>query len=121
MPSPTQILLVDNDAVTMQKVSHLSVDVAVVTVARTGQAALQHFPGRHFDLALISVALPDMSGVTLSAALAQLQPTMRRILLTNGEEFDELTDCLERFGVSGLLLRPIAAEGILEEITLSAA
>ncbi|NUP90139.1 MAG: response regulator [Candidatus Sumerlaeia bacterium] len=120
MARKVRILVVDPDPMTLERLNLLAPH-AQTTVARTGLAALSHFPEQSFDLALISARLPDMSGVALCAALALLQPDLRRILLSDGDDFDDINDSLDRLGISGVLLRPLAAEGVREELSMFAA
>jgi CheY-like chemotaxis protein len=111
-----RLLLVDTDSLTITKITALFGDVAEVVVAKTGRDALHRFPHERFDIALIDITLPDMSGVTLCAALQLMQPDLRRFLLTDGWAVADLSENLDLCGASGLLIRPIAVETVSEEI-----
>jgi DNA-binding NarL/FixJ family response regulator len=115
IPRP-RVLVVDPDPLMRSKFDLYLADVAEVCHERTGQAALHRFPLEQFDIALISVSLPDMSGVALCAALSLIQPNMHRLLMFENQEIEEFDESLERTGAAGILLKPVAAEAMLIEL-----
>ena len=50
--------------------------------ARTGQEAIRKANGKTYDLALIDICLPDMSGMDLLDKLADLDSKMVKIIIT---------------------------------------
>ena len=86
------ILVVDDDAAVLELCySVLSRDGYQVLRAASGQQALHLFgAGERFDMALVDVMMPDMTGVELVKRLEALEPGLR-VALTSGYSPDEVS------------------------------
>ena len=62
-----------------------SYEIQLVTF-NTPQAALDHAREEAFDLVITDYRMPDMNGIEFLTALRQIQPAMKRILLTSAIE-----------------------------------
>ena len=80
------ILVVDDDSVTRRLIRGLLEPVGhVVTDVADAGAALEEARGRRFDLALLDVWLPGMSGLDLLEGLVRMQPALKVVIMTADE------------------------------------
>ena len=80
------ILVVDDDPVTRRLIRGLLEPVGhVVTDVADAGAALEEARGRRFDLALLDVWLPGMSGLDLLENLVRMQPALKVVIMTADE------------------------------------
>ena len=81
--TPIRLLLVDDDETLIETMARRferkGMDVAA---ARTAGQALDLAAERRFDVALVDLNLPDMSGVELLAKLKEHQPELEALMLT---------------------------------------
>ena len=89
-----KILVVDDDeavrSVTFEMLKRLGFDV---TTADSGATALAEASHQSFDLVLLDLARPNMSGVEVFSSLKELKPESRVIFMT-GCSKDEFSDLL---------------------------
>ena len=82
-PPPIRLLVVDDDEQMRQTlVRRFQRQGLAVTSAGSGEDALAKAPHNRFDLALLDLHLPGMSGIELLGKLKELQPEMEAIMLT---------------------------------------
>ncbi|MGK5082258.1 response regulator transcription factor [Bdellovibrionota bacterium FG-1] len=82
-PRITRLLVVEDEInVGATLVERLKKETFDVTWAKTAEEALFEVRGRHFDLALMDVGLPDGSGFDVAAELRKLHPTTAIIFIT---------------------------------------
>lgn len=88
-----KILVVDDDeavrCVTFEMLKRLGFEVAT---ADCGVSALEQASHQSFDLVLLDLAMPNMSGVEVFSSLKQIKPESRVIFMTgySKEEFSDL-------------------------------
>ena len=100
MPSETILVVDDNAAVLEFCCSVLSRDGYHVLQAASGQEALQVFgKGEQFDLALVDVMMPGMTGIELVKRLEALEPGLK-VALTSGYSPDEVSSLIGEEGSS---------------------
>ena len=95
-----KILVVDDDeriVRTFQRI--LKKNGYQTDTARTGKEAIRKANGKTYDLALIDICLPDMSGMDLLDKLADLDSKMVKIIITGfpimaPEESSKAVACL---------------------------
>lgn len=87
---------------------------SVVTVA-SGEAALEQMARQGFDLALIDLKLPDVSGMEVLAALGAQWPDTLAIVLTAYASLETAVEALRR-GAHDYLLKPCSAVEIRESV-----
>jgi len=108
------ILLVEDHAVFASVLVRLlsrTEDMEIVKVARTAERALQELPQQEFDLVLVDVSLPQMSGINLVAALREKYPDLPCAMLSGHMSSQYARRALEA-GARGYLLKDNPA-GIL--------
>ena len=85
-----KVLIVENDTIVGQFLSRLLSGNYCVETALSGQEALKRFAPGRFDVALIDLGMPGMSGDQLARKLRQGDPSLSLVLVTgwNLEEDD---------------------------------
>ena len=97
---PLKILIIDDDESIVRTFSRILKKKGYQTdTARTGQEAIRKANGKTYDLALIDICLPDMSGMDLLDKLADLNSKMLKIIITGfpimaPEESSKAVACL---------------------------
>ena len=89
-------------------------DLEVIEVARTAEIALQKLPEREFNLALVDVFLPQMSGISLVALLHDRYPDLPCMMLS-GHMLDYYVKLALEAGARGYVLKDHSDE-IIEGI-----
>jgi CheY-like chemotaxis protein len=86
-------------------------------VAISGEAGVQRAEEQHFDLALVDVMLPGMSGIEVAGRLLGREPSVPVVLITGYTEEAILRSAPE--GVTTVLTKPVSLEvilGIIERV-----
>jgi PAS domain S-box-containing protein len=113
----SKVLIVDdNQDLTdaLVRVLRISGSHSVVTAAR-GDEALILAERSGFDVALVDVRLPDVSGVELIAKLRELSPTSEVILITGATTVDTALSAL-RSGAFAFVLKSFRPEELLATV-----
>ena len=84
-----------------------------VTAVTNGQEALAAARGKEFDLALIDLKMPGMSGEQLLEELRRAHPTIEVIILTGHGSVDSAVHCM-RSGSYHYLQKPCGTNDLLE-------
>jgi len=111
-----KILVVDDDeavrSVTFEMLKRLGFEV---TTADSGASALEQASHQSFDLVLLDLAMPNMSGVEVFSSLRQIEPQARVIFMT-GYSKDEFSDLLaDNEDTTSVLSKPFP----MQELKLS--
>jgi two-component system, NtrC family, response regulator AtoC len=115
MAGTIQILAVDDDSVACDLLREvLEQEGYAVNTATTGQAALQLVREVPFDLALIDIRMPDISGIEVLKALKRANPQMPVLMLTAYSSMDTTIEAI-REGAYDYLSKPCK----MEELTIT--
>ncbi len=91
MPHPTaSILVIEDHAVVQLGINTLlstCTSIDLIDRASTGREALVKFLHNDFDIVLIDVELPDMSGFDLLTRLREFRPTVKVLFYSMHEEY----------------------------------
>lgn len=119
MKKDIRILLVDDHDLVLQGlrriVEHNLPEVGFVCTASTGKEALNFFASQHFDLFLMDLELPDMSGLDVVTDVRKKNPKARIIVNTVHEEIWYVKNLLQ-CGVDGILFKSVDSGRIVEAI-----
>lgn len=121
-PLPTQhgrgrrILVVDDEPVvlrfTKRALEKFGFDV---TCAESGEVALNEYKNSPFDLVLLDMTMPKMSGEQTFAALREFDPGVRTILMS-GYNAVEATRRFTSAGLAGFIEKPYSARKLAAKV-----
>ena len=111
--SKKTILVVDDDKSILRTFTRiLQKSGYEIEVAETGKEAMEKTEGRHYDLALVDIRLPDMDGTDLLAKLKkQLQHTVK-IMITGFPSLETGVKALDE-GADAYLVKPVKPQELL--------
>ncbi len=113
-----EILIVDDDVNLASKLQHiLEVEGYGTAVATDDQTALTLFRQKTFDLAIVDIKLPGMSGVKLVEELAKLSPRMEYIITTDEASMESSVEAVGQRQVVAYEIKPLNMDHILGLIT----
>lgn len=107
---PHSILVVDDDPSILEVLQRFLGDVLryEVAVAADGESALDLAMGRRFDLAIIDVRLPGISGSELYTRLKNMLPAIEAIFFTADQDFERTMDFLRfELPTERVLVKPL--------------
>ena len=119
MKDDARILLVDDHDLVLQGLKRIVEcslpEIKYICTASTGQEVLRLIASQHFDLFLLDIELPDMSGMDLIACIREKDPGARIIVNTMHEEIWFIKGLLHS-NVSGILFKSVNSNKIAEAI-----
>lgn len=86
----------------------------VVRVAG-GKAAIEAARQGHFDIALLDLGLPDLSGIDVAREIHDMPAAPPMIALTGSDTQKDRDDCAEA-GMVGYLVKPMRPDALASEI-----
>ncbi len=116
MPSPPRVLIVDDEERfrnTMSKL--LSVRGFPNNTAGSGKEAIEELTRNSYDVAVVDVRMPEMTGVELLSELKKLDPAIEVIILTGYASLDTAKTII-KLGAFDYMLKPYAIEELTEKI-----
>ena len=110
-----RVLVVDDQEIINELLAeHLKSDGHVTACAQNGQEALALFRADTFDLVITDQSMPGMNGVQLAAAIKEISPKTRVILLTGFGEEMLASGCPA--GVDLVVGKPVSHENLRNAI-----
>lgn len=120
MDETPQILVVDDepDTVGLLELTLRTAGFAIYT-ARSGQEGLRLALDRAFDLILLDLMMPDLSGFDLMRSLRELQGASAGspVVILTARDRPEDRDVGERLGAVGYLTKPATRGTLLDAIS----
>lgn len=120
---PAKILIVDDDESIRGSLGEFLEDYDYEVVkAASAEQALARIRGAHFDIAVVDLRLPGMSGDVMIPEAHELDPEIRFIIHTGSMDY-VLSEDLIRMGMrpEHVLLKPVTdlsiLVGIIEDLT----
>lgn len=111
------ILIVDDDVALASNLQDvLEAEGYTIAVAHDGQTALSLCREMAFDLALIDIMLPDMSGIKLIAKLYELSGATAYIVITGYASTDSAIEAVKQKSIVAYETKPINMERLLSLI-----
>ncbi len=110
------ILVVDDEASARNSLAEiLRLEGYRVITAESGETALQHLEGDTFDVMLLDIKMPGMSGLRVMEKAARIAPECQIILLTAHGSLESAIEAL-RYGAHDYLLKPASPNEILASV-----
>jgi len=115
-----RLLVVDDDPPTVDYVERLLTEAGyeVIATPSANEALTQCQNGKRFDLAVLDVVMPELSGDVLAARLRQLDPDLRVLFVTGFEEALFRARPLLWEGES-FLNKPFTPAGLAEAVSMA--
>jgi DNA-binding NarL/FixJ family response regulator len=117
-----KVLLVDDDALVragLRIILSSADDLEVVGEADDGARAAAAVREHRPDVVLMDIRMPEMDGITATAALRRLDPPPQVIVLTTYQANDQVMSAL-RAGASGFLVKDTPPADIINAVRLVA-
>ena len=118
-----RVLLVDDDALVragLRMILSSSDEIEVVGEAADGTDAVAAVQAHRPDVVLMDIRMPEMDGITATAALRRLTDPPHVIVLTTFQADEQVLSAL-RAGADGFLLKDTAPADIVQAVRLVAA
>ncbi len=113
MSRALSILVVDDDKDNAHSLGELfEMENHVVTIAHSGQEAIDAYLSQSFDLAFMDVMMPGKNGVESFLEIRSMKPNARIFMMT-GYSVEELLRQAVKGGALGVLEKPFDAEEVL--------
>jgi DNA-binding NarL/FixJ family response regulator len=114
----TRILLADDHAVVrrgLRMVLEAQPDLVVAAEAGDGAQALELGLREQIDLAILDIAMPRMTGLTVARELHRRRPKLRVLMLSMHENERYLYEALKA-GASGYVVKTVADRDLVEAV-----
>ena len=116
MPEKVSILIVDDDEETLETISDILQEKGFYTeTAITGEEALVKAEKRVFNVALLDIKLPDMTGIEVLKVLSEKHLSTMTVMITANATVQNAVDA-NNFGASAYILKPIDPEKLFQAI-----
>jgi DNA-binding NtrC family response regulator len=116
MPKKVRILLVDDDEEALETLSDILQEKGFRTEsAKTGKEALAKAKEQFFNIVLLDIKLPDMSGIEVLKALRGKHLSTMTIMITANATVQNAIDA-NNFGAGAYILKPIDPETLFRAI-----
>jgi len=110
------ILVVDDEATMRRSLADiLRLEGYHVQMAKSGEEAIQRLQSETYDLILLDLKMPGVSGVEVLRFVAKTAPETQVILLTAHGSLESAIEAL-RLGAQDYLLKPSSPESILSSV-----
>ena len=116
MPEKVSILIVDDDEDTLETLTDILQEKGFYTeTAKTGKEALAKAEERFFNVVLLDIKLPDITGIEVLQALAGKHLSTMSIMITANATVQNAVDA-NNFGASAYIMKPIDQETLFRAI-----
>ncbi|MBX5326153.1 MAG: response regulator [Candidatus Bathyarchaeia archaeon] len=116
MGDPARILVVDDDESIRKTLATILEDKGyVVDTAENGKDAIKKSNRRFYNLALIDIRLPDMTGTELLTSMKETTPKMVKIIITGYPSLQTAVEAVNK-GADAYILKPFKMSNVLDMI-----
>ena len=116
MDKRASLLIVDDDAMILESlVSILEAEGYDVRAAGTGEEALRELEKGFFNVVLVDIKLPDMTGLDLLARVKETTPRVRKLVLTGFPDVSSAVETVNR-KADAYLVKPYDPDSLLKLI-----
>ena len=113
-----RILLVDDEQELVETLAErLGIRGIEARWATTGDTALERIDQEHFDLAVLDVKIPGISGIDLHKKMKAKDPGLKFIFMTGHGSHDDFTAGSAETGADYYLLKPVNIEELIDKMT----
>ena len=117
LPKNLKILLVDDEEILRRTISRLLTNSGFqVTIASNGLEGVQTFQKDHFDLVILDMQMPVLSGLEALKLIKAVRSDIK-VIIHSGYAKDEDLEQLANYGVTQVLSKPSRHQDLLKAIT----
>jgi DNA-binding response OmpR family regulator len=111
-----EILVVDDDQDLRESIAEVLSEAGfAVTEADRGEEALEHLAHKNFDLILLDLIMPGLSGLELMGRIREKSPRMPVIMITAFASVDNAVAAM-RQGASDYITKPFRIDALLASV-----
>ncbi len=111
-----EIMMVDDDQDLRESVAEVLSEAGfAVTEAGRGEEALEHLAHKNFDLILLDLIMPGLSGLELMGRIREKSPRMPVIMITAFASVDNAVAAM-RQGASDYITKPFRIDALLASV-----
>jgi DNA-binding response OmpR family regulator len=109
-----KILIVEDDSFIITFTSKvLKSQGYIVTTAMTGKDALKKIQASNYNLVLLDIGLPDISGTEILKQIREINQDIIVIMITGNPGLDSSIDSIN-YGADGYLVKPISDTDLVD-------
>jgi two-component system, OmpR family, response regulator len=114
--STTRILLAEDDSNLGSLLkNYLNAKGFETSLYANGAIALEKFPGRHFNVCILDIMMPEMDGLTLAREIRNIEPEIPILFLTAKNQKEDILEGF-RTGADDYITKPFSMEELLYRI-----
>jgi DNA-binding NtrC family response regulator len=111
-----RILVVDDEETIRESMSELLEQAGYgVDTAENGKEGVEKSFKNFYNLALVDIRLPDMSGIALLTAMRETTPKMVKLIVTGYPLLENAIEAVNK-GADGYIVKPFKTEQLLSAI-----
>jgi DNA-binding NtrC family response regulator len=111
--TPPRVLTVDDEAVVCESIRRVLVDEGyVVETSTSARAALDMLKETHFDLLLLDIKMPEMSGLDVLRVAREVAPDMEVLIITGYATIDTAVEAI-KLGAFDYMEKPVSPPQLL--------
>jgi len=111
-----RILIIDDDPGIGESLSDIFQEKGyLVFIATKGSEAIGKLKKTNFNIALIDIKLPDMSGIALLKEVREINPDLICMIITGHASIDNAVNTL-KYGASAYITKPLDMDDLLNRI-----
>lgn len=114
-PQPKVLIVDDEERFRTTMCRLLSIKGLDATTAGSGKEALEKIRQEIYDVLILDVRMPEMSGVDVLSEVKKIDPHIEVIIMTGYASVDTARDIM-KFGAYDYLLKPYDTDQLLEKI-----
>jgi DNA-binding NtrC family response regulator len=116
VPFKPEILVIDDEEGIRKLLATILTEKGYnVDTAANGEEAIRKANEKVYNIALIDIMLPDISGVELLTQIKEAKPRTRKIIMTGNPSFQNAVEALNR-GADAYVMKPLDVEKMLNTI-----
>jgi DNA-binding NtrC family response regulator len=116
VPFKPEILVIDDEEGIRKLLATILTENGYnVDTAANGEEAIRKANEKVYNIALIDIMLPDISGVELLTQIKEVKPRTRKIIMTGNPSFQNAVEALNR-GADAYVMKPLDVEKMLNTI-----
>ena len=110
------ILVVDDDRTVLLVFKEILASQGYsVDTAETGTEAIEKSKTQYYNLALLDIRLPDMSGTELLTKMHEARPNLVKIMVTGYSSLDYAIEAVNK-GADAFLTKPVKPDSLLKVV-----